>query len=134
MHSTTAISFGSESTNLKKLDAAYTRHHDFIKINEESSKATLTENGHVIVSIQRLKPCTISFDSKSKKHHHLQSLTVLAEVSYYWQQTFNRKMIKGCNNYCKYAWYHYDCVSLRKHPLTTRFCPSCRTSPTTKRV
>ena len=87
-------------------------------------------NDHIIVSIQRLKPCTRSFDRQKKKHHHLQSSTVPTEVYCYCQQPYNREMIKCCNNNCKIAWYHYDCVSLIKHPLTTWFCPSSRTSTT----
>ena len=116
------------------LEAPYTGPHELIKINRDSSTATIQKNNdHIIVSIQRLKPCTLSFDREKKKHHHLQSSTVPTEVYCYCQQPCNRKMIKCCNNNCKIAWYHYDCVSLRKHPLTTWFCPSCRTS-TTKRV
>ena len=116
------------------LEAPYTGPHELIKFNRESSTATIKKNNdHIIVSIQRLKPCTITFDRQKNKHHHLQSSTVPTEVYCYSQQPYNREMIKCGNNNCKIAWYHNDGVSLRKHPLTTWFCTSCRTS-TTKRV
>ena len=116
------------------LEAPYTGPHELIKINRDSSTATIKKNNdHIIVSIQRLKPCTLSFDREKKKHHHLQSSTVPTEVYCYCQQPYNRELFKCCNNNCKIAWYHFDCVSLRKHPLTTWFCPSCRSS-TTQRV
>ena len=116
------------------LEAPYTGPRELIKINRESSTATIKKNNdHIIVSIQRLKPCKISFDRQKNKHHNLQSSTVPTEVYCYCQQPYNRERIKCCNNNCKIAWYHYDCVSFRKHPLTTWICPSFRTS-TTKSV
>ena len=62
------------------LEAPYIGPHELIKINRDSFTATIKKNNdHIIVSIQRLKPCTLSFD-REKKHHHLQSSTVPTEV------------------------------------------------------
>ena len=117
------------------LESPYTGPHELIKINEDSSTATIIKiNDLIIVSIQRLKSCTLSFDREKIEPHHLELPTVPTEVYCYCEQLYNREMMKCCNNNCKIAWYHYDCVSLRKHPITTWFCPSCRTSSTTKRV
>ena len=132
VNSTTVNSFGCVSKK-QPLEAPYTGPPELIKINKDSSKATVKKNNeHIIVSIQRLKPCTKSFDREKIKPHHLQPPTAPTEVYCYCQQPYKREMIKCCNNNFKNAWYHYDCVSLRRHPLTW-FCPSCRTS-TTKRV
>ena len=67
------------------LEAPYTGPgpgpHERIKINRETSTATIKKNNDLInVSIQRLKSCTKSFDRQKNKHHHLQSSTVPAEV------------------------------------------------------
>ena len=49
------------------LEAPYTGPHELIKINRDSSTATIKKhNDHIIVSIQRLKPCTLSFDREKK--------------------------------------------------------------------
>ena len=50
------------------LEAPYTGPHELIKINKISFTATINEkNDHIIVSIQRLQPCTIPFDREKKK-------------------------------------------------------------------
>ena len=50
------------------LEAPYIGPHELIKINRDSSTATIKKNNdHIIVSIQRLKPCTLSFDREKKK-------------------------------------------------------------------
>ena len=117
------------------LEAPYTGPHELIKINSESSTATIKKNNdHVVVSIQRLKPCRISFDQRKKKHAKMQSPGESTAVYCFCQQPYNRSMIKCCNTKCKIAWYHYDCVSLTEHPLTAWFCPSCRPTLTAKRV
>ena len=44
------------------MEAPYTGPHELIELNKDSSTATIKKNNdHIIVSIQRLKPCTKSF-------------------------------------------------------------------------
>ena len=76
------------------LEVPYTGPHELIKINKNSSTATIKKsNYHIIVSIQRLKPCTISFDREKNKVNHLHSPIVPTDVYYFCQQPYNREMI-----------------------------------------
>ena len=116
------------------LEAPYTGPHELIKINRESSTATVKKTTTISSS---------AFSASNLAQYHLiakrintitwshpQYPTKFIAIA---NNRMNREMTKCCNNNGKIAWYHYDCVSLRKHPLPTWFCPSCRTS-TTKRV
>ena len=58
----------------KHLEAPYTGPHE-LKKNQKKIYHTIVKknNDHIIVSIQRRKRCTISFDREKIKPHHVQS-------------------------------------------------------------
>ena len=135
MQTTTVNAFGSAWTGPSKatLGRPSTGLHEFIKVNKDSSTATIEKKRSYHCHHSTPQTMQNFIWSQKIEPHHLQSPTLSTEVYCYCQQPYNRELTKGCNKNCKIALYPYDCVSVRKHPLTTWFCPSCRTS-TSKRV